>query len=842
MTNQLTDMKHSDVVLIEGGNPAENHPASFKNISEARRRGAKLVTVDPRFSRSAACSDMWVPIRPGTDIAFISGVIHYILENKRYNEAYVSHYTNASWLVDESFKFEDGMFSGFEESPETKGKGRSGKYNKGSWKYQVERTEAWKTGEGQAHAWTQQPGVPRFELPVISKVKTDPSMQHPHCVMQLMRKHFSRYTPEMVSNICGIPLDLFNRAAELISSTYENEKVGSFMYAMGLCQHSVGSQSIRAACMMQLLLGNIGRVGGGVNAMRGECNVQGATDFALLAGELPGYHKLPNVDRGDLDLASYLHNFTSPDGYWSNRAKFIVSMLKEWYGDHANFENDYCFDYWPKADKKDNTHISIFEWMHAGNLEGFFAWGENPAVGGPNSNFEREAMSKLDWMVNVDVWNTETTTFFNHVDGKKAEEIKTEMFFLPACCHYEKQGSVTNTGRAIQWRYKAVEPLSGSHDDGDLLLSLWAEIVRQCEVNPGKFDDPITKLQMRIYMDHEGKFSSQKAAWYINGIDLKTGKLLTSFSQLKADGTTSCANWIYAGYYANEADRFDPSLQNCGRRMTDDVFTGDNIDDGLGLYPNWAFSWPVNRKVLYNRCSCDPEGKPWKRGTQLVEWDSAAAKWKTYDVPDFGTNLGPDKALPFMMTGETVSRLFSSSMAEGPFPEHYEPVESPVKNPISNTQSNPLALVYEQSSKTKDQTPDKYPIISSDFHLVEHWQTGDSTRNQPWLAEIMPRMFVEIPVELAAERGIQNGDWVEIFNERGCIGMNCTVTNRSRPYTINGKTYYSISMPFHWGWSSDVTKGAVRNEITPHYGDGNSSTPEFKAFLCDIRKAVKKDA
>ncbi len=839
MTNQLTDMKHSDVVLIQGGNPAENHPASFKNVSEARRRGGKLVTVDPRFSRSAACSDMWVPIRPGTDIAFLSGVINYILTNERYNKRYVSAYTNASWLISEEFKFEDGMFSGFEELEETKGKGRGAKYNTSSWKYQLEGTEEWKTGPNEAFAWTQDVNVPKFKLPQVQKVLKDETMQHPNCVMQLMKKHFSRYTPEMVARICGISEELFNKAAELISSTYKDDKVGSFMYAMGLCQHTVGAQSIRAACIMQLLLGNIGRPGGGMNAMRGECNVQGVTDFAVLAQELPGYTKIPNVDKGHVDLASYLSAFTNGAGYYTNRAKFIISMLKEWYGEHATVDNDYCFDYWPKEDKRDFTHISIFEWMNQGNLQGFFAWGENPVIGGPNSHTTREALSKLDWLVTVDIWNSDTTTFFNHVEGKKAEDIKTECFFLPACCHYEKAGTITNTGRCIQWRYKAVEPLSGSYDDGELLLELWTEIVKQCKENPGKFDDPLTKLQMNKYKDENGHFDSRRVAWYINGIDLTTGKLVKSFSELKADGSTECGNWIYAGYYANEGNRLDPSSQACGRRDTHDVYTPGS-EDGLGIYPNWCFSWPVNRKILYNRCSCDPEGRPWKEGTQLVEYKGD--KWHQYDVADFAANTTPDKTLPFMMTGETVARLFSSSLAEGPFPEHYEPIESPIKNPLHNTQSNPLALVYEESSKTASQDPEKYPIISSDFHLVEHWQSGDSTRNQPWLAEIMPRMMVEIPVELAKERGIKDGDWVEVFNERGCIGMNCIVTNRARPYQIDGKTYYSISMPFHWGWSADVIKGAVRNELTPNYGDGNTSTPEFKAFLCDIRKAVKTDA
>ena len=853
MTNQLMDMKHADVILVEGGNPAENHPASFKHISEAKRRGAKLITIDPRFSRTAAMSDMWLAIRPGTDIAMISGFIKYLIDNERYDKEYLAYFTNASFLINKDFDFKDGVYSGLTEIEPTNGNGgRTFKYDKSSWAYELVGDNAESSGDGTAgmsNTITNEQKKPtgnntlssgiqieNLNLPAKREFVKDETLEHPRCVFQLLKKHVERFTPEMVEKITGVSQEQFLKAADIVTSTYSADKAGGFMYAMGLCHHTVGAQSIRAACIMQTLLHNIGVPGGGMNAMRGECNVQGATDFALLAGELPGYTKLPNTSRGENSLGEYLSKHTADNGYYMNRPKFIISMLKEWYGEHATLENDFGFDWWPKDDKKDHTHISIFEWMMQGNLEGFFAWGQNPVIGGPNSNFTLKALSKLKWMVNVDLWYTDTATWWKHVPDTPPEEVMTEVFVLPACNHFEKQGSITNTGRNIQWRYKAVDPLSGAHDDGDMLVELWCNLRDLYKAHGGVCPEPLVNLELDKFIDNSGKFSPIKAAWGINGYEVESGRLLQGFGELKDDGSTACGNWIYSGYFCNNDDKWNPAAQPTGSRGTRDIVVPGGDGDGLGIYPDWTFSWPLNRRILYNRASCDPSGKPYNPGRQLVEWDEANQKWIQYDVADFPVNKKPDETWPFMMTDETVARLFSPTMADGPFPEHYEAIECPIPNMASSQHSNPIALVYKGSSKTDAQTVEKYPLISSDFHLVEHWQTGSETRNQPWLAQIMPRFFCEIPTELAEERGIENGDMVEVFNERGSIKMNVVVTKRIKPYVLDGKSYYTVSMPFHWGWSADVIKGDVRNMVTPHYGDGNSSTPEFKTFLCDIRK------
>lgn len=852
----MTDIKHANVVLIEGGNPAENHPASFKHVAEAKRRGATLITVDPRFSRSAAMADLWLPIRPGTDIALINGFMNYIIENERYDAEYLAHFTNAAFLINGDFGMKDNVFSGLEEIEYTNGNGgRDRSYNKKSWSYQTEENMPAGLGSktpGVTDSLAAAPAVEpevhntlssgividKLDLPQKPNYIKDMTLKDPQCVFQLLKNHVSRYTPEMVEKITGIDQETFLKAADIVSSTYTSDKAGTFMYAMGLCHHSVGAQSIRAACMMQLLLHNIGIPGGGINAMRGECNVQGATDFALLAGELPGYNKLPSTARGENSLGEYLSKQTSTDGYWVNRPKFVISMLKEWYGSHATKDNDFGFDWWPKDDKKDHSHISIFEWMHQGNFEGFVAWGQNPVIGGPNTNFTLEALTKLKWMVNVDVWYTDTATWWQHVPGVKPEDIQTEMFVLPACCHYEKEGSITNTGRNIQWRYKACEPLSGSREDGDMLIELWENLRDIYKDHPGVNPDPLVNLELDKFKGNNGMYDAVKVAKGCNGYIVETGELVNTFGALKDDGSTACGNWIYAGYFANNDDPDNPAAQRTASRGTHDAIAPGGDGDGLGIYPDWTFCWPLNRRILYNRSSCDLDGHPINPGRQLVEYDDKAEKWISYDVADFGTALKPRETQNFMMTEITVARLFSPTMTDGPFPEHYEAVESPIPNALGSQQYNPLSMIYRESSHTDAQTAEKYPIISSDFHIVEHWQTGSETRNKPWLAQIMPRMFAEISVELAKEKGIENGDMIEVFNERGSIKMNAVVTPRIKPFVIDGKSYYSISMPFHWGWSSDLTKGAVRNMITPHYGEANASTPEYKTFLCDIRKAV----
>jgi len=827
MTNHFTDFQNADVIIACGSNNAENHPASMRWVNEARSRGAKYIVVDPRFTRSAANADIYVPIRSGSDITFFGGLINYILQNDLWNHDYVTSFTNASWLITSDYSFTDGMFAGWDEETRS--------YDKKKWAYQIESESDWDTSATGAFSWVSAPGVPAFTTPKVKKIKKDLTLEDPQCVFQLMKQHFSRYTPEMVEAVCGMSQEQFLTIAETYGATGADDKVGTFLYAMGLTQHSKGSNNIRALSTAQLLLGNIGRAGGGVNALRGESNVQGSTDFGLLHDQLPAYIGLPNADK-HANLAAYCETETPYAGYWSNKPKFLISMLKEWWGEHATVENDYCFDFLPKTDSKNRTHMSIFEDVNNGLITGLLLWGQNPAVGGPNSTFERKALEKLDWIVAVDLWETDTSIFWK-APGVDPATVNTEVFLLPAAAHYEKSGTVANSGRWIQWRYQAVEPRGEALDDGEILNRLYKAVRAEYEADPGVFADPVLQLNWD-YDNEDGHFDATASARAINGYDIASGKRVDNFTKLKADGTTACGNWLYSGYYANN-DSMDPADQGCGSRINEDAGV-DGLEGGLGQYVKWAYAWPLNRRVLYNRASANSKGEPYDPAKPLVKWDGA--KWLRNDVPDFafkgadGTPIVPEKTVAFMMNVETVSRFFAPAMKDGPFPEHYEPYESPTINALSTTQNVPTAVVYEDSSKLG--TAEDYPLVCTTFRLVEHWQTGGMTRNLPWLVQAMPKMFVEMSEELAAERGIENGDVIEVFNNRGSISVNAMVTKRLKPFTISGKTVHQVGMPWHWGFSSKLANGASANDLTPNVGDSNTSIPEFKAFLVDVRKAV----
>lgn len=824
MTNHFSDFANSDVIIACGGNNAENHPASMRWIHKARETGGKYIVVDPRFTRSAAVADLYAPIRSGTDIVFFGAIVNYILENELWNEDYVKTYTNASYLVNPDFKFEDGMFSGWD------GK----KYDKATWSYQIAEEKDWDTTPTGAFAWAVAPGVPAFPTPKVKVPKKDATLQDPNCVFQLMKKHYARYTPEMVEAICGMPRAKFEEIAKIYGETGANEKVGTWLYAMGLTQHSKGSQNIRGLALMQTLLGNMGRAGGGVNALRGESNVQGSTDWGLLSHLLPAYLNIPNADNHP-NLATYNAKETPYAGYWSNKPKFLISMLKEWWGDHATIENDFCYDYVPKVETRNYTHMSLFEEMAVGGIKGLMLWGQNPACGGPNGNFERKALENLEWMVAVDLWETDTAQFWK-APGIDSASIQTEVFLLPAAGHYEKFGTIANSGRWLQWRWQAVAPPGEAKDDGQIISLLMLKVKELYEAEGGAFPDPIVNVSWPYMVD--GHFSAVESAKAMNGYSTKDGKLLTNFTKLAADGSTACAGWIYGGYFNNN-DSDDPADQPCGSRDNSDP-TVDGLEGGLYQYTKWSFAWPVNRRVIYNRASADSKGNPYDPAKPLVKWNGT--KWLRNDVPDFGfqsadgVGTPPEKTVAFMMNAENVARFFAPGMADGPFPEHYEPYESPTENAMSGTQNNPAALVFAESSKLG--TADEYPIVCTTFRLVEHWQTGTMTRNLPWVSQAQPHMFVEISEELAEEKGIANGDRVEVFNNRGNIEMFAMVTKRFKPFDINGKTVHEVGMPWHWGYSSKIIKGASANILTPHVGDANTSIPEYKAFLVDIRKAA----
>ena len=578
MTNHWIDYQHSDVIMAIGVNTAENHPMSMRWIEKARAKGAKLISIDPRLTRTAAVADIWLPLRPGTDIALLGGLINYALSNNLYQHEYVANYTNASYILREDFSFDDGIFSGLDQ----------GGYNRESWQYELDKE-----------------GRPR----------QDPDLKHPRCVFQVLKQHYSRYDRDTVCSIVGCHPKDFDRVAETFCATGAPDKAGNILYAMGITQSTHGSQNVRATAVLQLLLGNIGIPGGGVNAQRGEANVQGSTDMAMLYHLLPGYLNMPQA-REHSTLADYLAKETPAGGYWSNKPKFLISLLKAWWGEHATVGNDYCYNWLPKLDGRNRSHIAIFEAMNRGEIQGMFVWGQNPAVGGPQAELERKALENLDWMVAVDIFETETASFWRRPDVNPAD-IKTEVFLLPAAASYEKDGSVSNSGRWIQWRYKAIYP------PGDAMSDLWIidklyKAIRGVYLQGGVFPDPIVKMNWEYGDDEAGEPDIEKVALEINGYD-SNGQPLVNFTALQADGSTACGCWIYSGYYN------DPEDPPTKRRIRE--------KEGMGANPDWAYAWPLNRRILYNRCSSDPAGRPWNPEKPLIWWEDG--QWKMNDVPDF---------------------------------------------------------------------------------------------------------------------------------------------------------------------------------------------------------------
>lgn len=793
MTNHFVDYKNSDVFLMIGSNSAETHPQAMRWIGIAKAtRGAKLIVADPRLSKSAAHADIHAPLRPGTDIPFLLGIVNYAIQNNLYHKEYVVNYTNASYLVNPEFDFKDGLFSGAGL--------KDGKftYDKSTWQYQTD-------GE---------------------TILKDPTLQDPNCVFQLLKKHVSRYDIDTVSRITGVPKDIYRQVCETYCSTGAPNKAGNIIYAMGITQHTYGTQNVRAIAILQLLLGNIGVPGGGVNAQRGESNVQGSTDLAMLSHQLPGYLGVPTASK-HRNLQEYLEVETPKSGYWSNKPKFLISLLKAFYRDNATKENDFCFDWLPKVDDKNRTHMGIFQQMAEGYVQGLIAWGQNPAVGGPAAAFERRAMEKLKWLVVVDLFETETAAFW-HAPDVDPTKIDTECFLLPAAFSFEKEGTVSNSGRWVQWRYKAVDPPGEAKSDLWIAYELFKAIRNEYKKEGGEFPDPI----LGMYWDYEHPHGEdepdiEKIAIEINGfVDGQEDKPLSTFADLADDGSTVCGMWIYTGYMA-----IDPELNvpNCKRRNTE--------DSGIGTYPKWSWCWPINRRILYNRCSADINGKPWDPERALFKWDGT--KWIAHDVSDFAANKPPQETgkAPFIMQPEGVGRLFANGLAEGPFPEHYEPMESPVENIMSSQQNNPLAKVFKGEWSRLAQVGDvKYPYVATTFRQIEHYQSGAVTRNCPSLVEIGPWMWVSISESLAKEKGIQPGDEVIVETVRGSIKAKASVLPTIKPLIINGKKVEIIGMPWHWGYQGLAT-GATANDITPAVGDANSSIPEYKAFLCNIRKA-----
>jgi len=814
MTNHWVDIKNSNVIMIIGSNAAENHPISFKWINKARENGAKLINVDPRFTRSSATADLYARMRSGCDIAFINGMIRWVIEEiennpGKYNMTYIAEYTNLSFLIDPSFTLpvdNGGKFSGFEMVESFNGVGDFGKYDKATWKWQ-----------------TDADGVP----------KKDKTLNDPNCVFQLLKKHVDRYTVDEVCSVTGTDPDVFRQVCELYASSGAPDKSGTIMYAMGTTQHTHGTQNIRAYAILQLLLGNIGMAGGGINALRGESNVQGSTDHCLLWHILPGYLKPPNA--AQTSLQAHLEASTpkaSPDpktaNWWQNYPKYFVSLLKAWWGDNATADNEFGYHYLPKLEPGRNySHIALFEAMHEGEIEGLICWGTNPAVGGPNSNFERAAMQKLKWMVAVDLWQTETCSIWQPDVCDDPASQQTEFFLLPAACSYEKEGSVVNSGRWAQWRYKGAVPPGDAHHDLWIVNKIMIKLRELYAADGGANSEPLLNLMW----DYGDDPDAHDVAKEINGYALvdiydadgnvryKKGELLSTFGHLQADGTTSSSNWLYTASYTEAGNMM-------ARRDDTDYHSA-----GIGLYSKWSWCWPVNRRIIYNRASVDMDGTPFAPDKYVIKWNGS--KW-VGDVPDGGwkpMNMEGTR-YPFIMKPEGHARIFGPGRTDGPFPEHYEPLESPVDNAFSDTQVNPAVKVW-QPGQISDRN--EYPVVCTTYRVTEHWQAGQMTRNLPWLVELMPQVFVEISHELAEEIGVKTGDPIKLSNVRGEARAVTIVTNRFKPFTILGKTVHQVGLPWHWGFTG-LAQGDSANLLTPHVGDPNTMIPEFKAFLVKVEK------
>jgi formate dehydrogenase major subunit len=815
---------------------AEAHPVGFRWVMKAKERGARIIHVDPRFSRTSQLADQHVPIRAGSDIAFLGGLIRHVLETESYFREYVLQYTNASTIVGEDFRdTEDlgGVFSGFD--PET------GMYDRSSWAYEnTEHASAGSTEEHSTQSFAEKTGAGLHS----GDFERDETLEHPRCVFQLLRRHFARYTPEMVQDVCGISREDFMAVADALTTNSGRERTSAICYAVGWTHHTSGVQMIRAAAILQLLLGNIGRPGGGILALRGHASIQGSTDIPTLYDLLPGYMPMPKAREDHLTLEQYIDTNGQDRGWWSFFDVYIVSMLKAWFGEAASKDNDYGFGSLPKL-TGNHSHFSTSMRMLDGGVDGFFVMGQNPAVGSAHSGLQRRALAKLKWMVVRDLAEIETATFWRDSPEVRSgelrtEEIDTEVFLMPAASHIEKEGTFTNTQRLVQFRDKALEP------PGDARSELWfvhhlAKRIRAHYADSTRPQDwPLVNLTWD-YPEHgdDREPDVEAVMREVNGYTVADGKPVSAFTGLKSDGSTASGCWIYCGYFAdgvNQARRREP---------------GDLSAPGGGVSPQWAWAWPANRRILYNRASADPDGKPWSERKKYIWWDEQAGKWSGYDVPDFPPDKRPDyepsddsRAMdaiggsdPFIMMPDGRACLYTpGALLDGPLPTHYEPIESPVRNLLyPELGANPSAIRWARPANPLAAAGDpRYPLVATTFRLTEHHTAGAMSRNVPWLDELQPAMFAEIDPQLAADRGIEDGGWMTIVTERAEIEARARVTDRMRPLRVEGRIVHQVAMPWHWGYAGPNT-GDVANDLIAISGEPNVSIQESKAFSCDVR-------
>ena len=817
-------------MLIQGGNMAEAHPVGFRWIMKAKERGAKIIHVDPRFGRTSQMADFHVPIRAGSDIAFLGGLIRHVLETESYFKEYVVNYTNAATLVGADFQDTEelgGVFSGYD--PDT------GLYDPASWAYEG--------GEVPAPAGRREHSTMSYEDRtgagmMVGAVRSDETLQHPRCVLNVLRRHFERYTPEMVERICGIAQEDFHRVAEALIENSGRERTSMIAYAVGWTQHTAGVQIIRAAAILQLLLGNVGRPGGGIMAMRGHASIQGSTDIPTLYDLLPGYLHMPRAEEEEYGLAEYMDRGRADRGWWSFFDTYIVSLLKAWFGDAATPENEFGFRHLPKISAS-HSHFATMMRAIDGGVDGLFLMGQNPAVGSQHAGLQRRALASLKWLVVRDLSEIESATFWRDspevASGElRTEDIRTEVFLMPAATHVEKEGTFTNTQRLIQWRDKALDPPGDARSELWFVDELFKRVRRHYEGSERERDWPI----LNLVWDYDD--DAEKVLREINGYHVATGEPLDGFTDLRDDGSTACGCWIYSGVYAGG--------ENVARRRE----AGDVADvEGGWVSPNWGYTWPANRHILYNRASADPSGRPWSERKKYVWWDEEAGEWTGYDVPDFPKDKRPDYEAPddaaamdaisgddpFMLMPDGRAWLYApAGLEDGPMPTHYEPIESPVGNLLyPEIDSNPAALRWKRPENPYNPMGDpRYPVVATSFRLTEHHTAGAMSRNVPWLAELQPEMFAEIDPELARARGIEDGGWMVISTERGEIEARARVTDRMRPLKIDGKRVHQIALPWHWGYGGDV-RGDSTNDLGVLSGDPNVLIQESKAFSCDVR-------
>jgi formate dehydrogenase major subunit len=830
-------MAESDCIVIMGANMAENHPVGFRFVMAAKQAGATLIHVDPRFTRTSAMADMHVPLRAGSDTVFLGALINYVANSDRWNtdpffREYVTHYTNAGTLIAEGFRdTEDlgGLFSGW--APD------EGRYETETWQYAGQDVDPGATRHPAQDVQTREGGG-ATGTPQESRI--DPTLQDPRCVFQLLKRHYSRYTPEMVERSCGVSRNLFLAVAEAILENSGRDRTTAFAYAVAWTQHTVGSQMISACAILQLLLGNIGRPGGGILALRGHATIQGSTDIPTLYNLLPGYISMPTATPGHASLSSYLETERLPTGIWHELPSYLVSLLKAYYGDAATAENDYHYDLIPKIGG-DYSFEAMVPMMVDGVMKGLFCMGQNPAVGGQNAGLGRRALANLDWLVVRDVHEIETAAFWHDApevcDGRvRPQDIKTEIFLMPAALTPEKDGSYTNTQRLVQYHDKAVEPPGDCRSDAWFVYHLGRRLremyagdgsPRGRQINAITWDYPTT--------GEAGDPDLEAVIREINGYTVADRALVPDYNALRDDGSTACGCWIYSGIMPEE-----------GRNLA------RNRSGGERASLAWGYAWPRNVRILYNRASADPQGRPWSARKAWVWWDEAAGAWTGHDVPDFPPAKRPDyqppegaKGLaahpgnaPFVRMADGKGALFAGpSMKDGPFPTHYEPHETPVDNPLYPDQPrNPAAITLDRPDNPYHEPGDpRFPYVLTTYRLTEHHTAGGMSRWVPWLAELQPQGFVEISPELAAEHGVDNGDWVTVSTLRGAVEARALVTRRVRPLTVQGRTVHQIGMPWHYGFGGLAT-GGIANELIPLIEDPNSRIHEGKALTCNLRR------